>query len=219
MVQVCRGWNVDRLEPRELADAGREQVVRAFVAIALAPEARQFCADALERVRSGLGSVSAAGRWVDPAALHLTVKFLGAVPTSQVPILLERLQARLRGQIAFELAIGRLGVFPNPRAPRVLWLDVLGDRAALGATRERVEVATEPLGYPREKRPFQPHLTLGRVREATTAPDLAAIGRLPAAWPDQTSEPFRVESLEVMRSELGPGGAKYTRLAELRFGA
>ena len=117
----------------------------------------------------------------------------------------------------FELAIGRIGVFPNASRPRVIWLDVIGEIDALRVAQERAEVATVPLGFPRENRPFQPHLTLGRVRESATAPELAAIGRLPATLTIATSPRFRVASVSLIQSQLTSDGARYTRLAEIAF--
>lgn len=191
--------------------------VRAFVAVELPDDARAFCEQAMERARRELGPAERAIRWVDPAGIHVTLKFLGSVPAAQLPDLTERLTVELAGQAPFELGIGGLGAFPGSRAPRVLWLGVRGDLAELANAKERVEVATLPLGYAREAGPYRPHLTLGRVRDRAAPDDLAAIGRLVASWPAQTGPTFPVTSASLMQSHLGPGGAKYTRVAEIPF--
>lgn len=194
------------------------QTIRSFIAIELSMETRAWCQAAIERAQREIGPAASAVRWVDLAALHLTLKFLGTVPTTRVPVLIERLRADLAGQAPFILKIGGLGVFPGVRAPRVVWLAVLGDLAALDACQRRVEAATVPLGFPGEKRPFTPHLTLGRVRETATPEQRAAIGALPASWPSTTSRSFSVRSVSLMQSHLGPGGARYSRLTEIPFG-
>jgi len=191
--------------------------IRSFVAIELPPAVRAFCQAAMDQARQKLGSDAAAVRWVDPEGIHLTLKFLGAVPGDRVPVLIDRLRVGLAGQPPSTLTIGRLGVFPGPRAPRVVWLAVLGDDAALDACQRRVEDATVSLGYPREQRAFRPHLTLGRVRAVATPEQRAAIGALPASWPAETSPSFMVAAASLMQSHLGPGGARYSRLAELPF--
>lgn len=191
------------------------QTIRTFVAIELPPEALGWCETAMERARQTLGPVASAVRWVNPAGIHLTLKFLGSVPAARLPVLVEQLRAALAGQEPFTLQIGALGVFPGPKAPRVIWLATLGELAALGACQQRVEAATVPLGYPTEARPFRPHLTLGRVRETATPEERAAIGALPAGWPAGTSPPLAVRRVSLMRSQLGPGGARYSRLAEI----
>lgn len=192
--------------------------IRSFVAIELPAEARAWCQAAIERARRGLGPTASAVRWVNPDGIHLTLKFLGAVPTDQLTALIDQLRIALASQASFTLSIGGLGVFPGPRAPRVLWVSIMGDLEALGACQQRVESATAPLGFPSEKRAFTPHLTFGRVRETATPEQRAAIGALPAAWPPGTSAPFQVTSASLMQSHLGPGGARYSQLAELPFG-
>jgi 2'-5' RNA ligase len=196
---------------------GKLQPVRSFVAIELPTEVRDWCSEAMKHAQSRLGPVSRQVRWVDSAGLHVTLKFLGTVPTSLIPELTDRLERELAGYKPFRLAIGRLGVFPNPRSPRVLWLALQGDLAALGACQARVEAATNPLGFPPEKRPYQPHLTLGRVRETATPEDLATIGALSTGSSTDQTISFPVDAASLMRSQLGPGGARYTRLAELPF--
>lgn len=191
--------------------------VRAFVAIMLPEDVRQYCVDAMARLRQALGPAQRAVRWVDPDGIHVTLKFLGNVPTVQLPDLTERLAVALAGQPPFNLGVGPLGTFPHARAPRVALLQVRGDLNQLGDAKERVEAATEPLGFPREKRPYRPHLTLGRVRENAAPADLSALARAIASLSDQSGPTFRATSASLMQSHLGPGGAKYTRLSELPF--
>lgn len=193
------------------------QTIRSFVAIELPTDARAWCRAAIERAQRELGPTAAAVRWVDPDGIHLTLKFLGAVPSNRVPVLIDRLRAELTDQAPFTLAVGGLGVFPGPRSPRVLWLGVLGDLTELEACQQRVENAIVPLGFPSEQRQFKPHLTLGRVRETATPEQRAAIGALPPTWPSGTSAPFRVTAVSLMQSRLSPRGARYSRLAEIAF--
>jgi 2'-5' RNA ligase len=197
-----------------MADPTTGASLRAFVALELPDPARAFCAEAIARARSALGADTRVVRWVDPDGIHLTLKFLGSVPAAQVSEIVDRVAEAVASVPAFSVAVGGLGLFPNQRAPRVIWLALLGNVTALGQCQERVEAATVPLGFAREKRPFQPHLTLGRVREGAAPPQLAAIGRLPIGWPANRSEPFLVPSISLMQSHLSPAGARYTRVAE-----
>jgi len=191
--------------------------IRSFVAIELPPDALDYCEEATIRAKRLLGSAESAVRWVRPEGIHITLKFLGSVPGDQVPELARRLTATLANQPVFSLTIHGLGVFPNPRSPRVVWLGLEGDLAALDQAQQRVEEATEPLGYPREKQPFRPHLTLGRVREGMSSEDLAEIGRLAREWPEGSGVSFAATAASLMRSNLGRGGSRYTRLAEIPF--
>jgi RNA 2',3'-cyclic 3'-phosphodiesterase len=207
--------NAKTLDRKAMRDPTTDSSMRAFVALELPDEARAFCAKAMDRARSALGPDGRAVRWVDPEAIHLTLKFLGSVASARIPEVVERVAQTVANAGAFPIAVGGLGLFPNQRAPRVIWLALHGDLAALCDCQERVEIATVPLGFPREKRPFQPHLTLGRVREGAALADLATIGRLPMGWPTDASAPFLVTSISLMQSHLGPGGARYTRVAAL----
>lgn len=201
-----------------MQDMQETGTIRCFVAIELPPDALGYCEEATIRAKRLLGSAESAMRWVRPEGIHVTLKFLGSVPGEQVPELARRLTGSLAAQPPFGLTIHGLGVFPNPRSPRVVWLGLEGDLAALGQAQQRVEEATEPLGYPRERQPYRPHLTLGRVREGTSSEDLAEIGRLPREWPEGPGASFEATFASLMRSNLGRGGARYTRLAEIPFG-
>lgn len=197
----------------------RGSLVRAFVAIMLPDDVRGYCLDVMTRLRQALGPAERALRWVDPEGIHVTLKFLGNVRTIQLSDLTERLASELVDQAPFDLGIGSLNAFPNPRAPRVALLQVAGDLRQLGNAQARVEAATEPLGFSREKRPYRPHLTLGRVRENASPADLAALARALSGLSDsvQRAPAFRVTSASLMQSHLGPGGAKYTPLRAFRL--
>jgi len=191
--------------------------IRAFVAIELPAEARDYCDEVLARAKRLLASAQGAVRWIRPEGIHVTLKFLGSVPGEQVPELTQRLMTALTGQAPFDVTLHDLGVFSSAESPRVIWLGLEGNLRALGQAQERVEEATGPLGYPRDKRPYRPHLTLGRVREDAPLEELAEIGQLPSEWPRGPGCTFRVTSASLMRSNLSRGGARYTRLADIPF--
>ena len=108
-------------------------------------------------------------RLVDPDGVHLTLKFLGNVDSSRVPALTDALDAVGEGAVPFALHLRDVGVFPDRRSPRVLWAGVSGDTEALAALARRVDDACANVGFPREQRPFSPHLTLARLRDRASA--------------------------------------------------
>ena len=169
--------------------------------------------DALrERLGREIGRLRDAARdvaWVAEANLHVTLKFIGDVDEARVPGLVAAMRGAASQTAAFDVAVRGLGCFPDAGRPRVIWagLEGAGGLAALAA---RVDAALAALGIPRESRPFAAHVTLGRVRGPRANPALAGalagrgdFGRLP------------VTSLSVMRSDLHPGGARYTELARV----
>jgi 2'-5' RNA ligase len=190
-----------------------DETLRLFVAVDLSPEVRAVLRDAQARLREQQLPV----RWVTPDGAHVTLKFLGAVNPSQVDALTSSLHEIAARHRPFTLRTGALGAFPDMNRPRVVWLAIEGDRATLQHLRDDVEQTIAPLGFPTEQRTFSPHLTLGRTHKDVASSQRAAIGRAVAQQPAPHSVSFAVDEIVLMRSELGPSGARYTPLAKERM--
>lgn len=141
--------------------------------------------------------------------MHLTLKFFGDVDTTRLSDIEDALTRSAAGVGPFALKLQGAGTFPlgGPAAPRVLWLGVEDVSGGLAELRQRFERECEAAGFAREARPFRPHLTLGRVRvpdaEARRAADAhRVLGLTPVA--------FVVTEVCLVRSELGPGGSRYS---------
>jgi 2'-5' RNA ligase len=183
--------------------------VRAFVAIEL-PGSVKF---ALSQLQDNLKrSEHTSVKWVDTGSIHLTLKFLGNIATETIPELTKVLSEAARGITPFHLELGEMGVFPNLRAPRVVWVGLRGETATLSVLQENIENALIPLGFPPENRAFSPHLTLGRVREKASPGERRSLGQAVASSKVASREPFPVDSLSLMRSTLTREGAVYSRL-------
>ena len=187
---------------------GRAQTVRVFVAVDLPPPAKEI----LQRTVQQLGGILPAGiRWVDPAGIHLTLKFLGDVHAGRVDALLAAME---RAAVKFEhtslpLSLSGLGVFPNARESRVLWAGVEGDLEALGGLQIQVDEALFELGFARERRPFRPHLTLGRVRDQVSQTQRREIGQVMGQAHLAGSHSWEAREIHLIRSTLTPNGAIY----------
>jgi len=185
--------------------------LRLFVAIELSDDVRE----ALARVQSELRKLPLPPlRWVRPEGVHLTLKFLGETPTERVPAIEAALRQAVAGLSPFPVALGPLGTFGG-RRPRVLWVGMTGDVDRLQELQGLVERGLAALGFPREGRPYSPHLTLARVPPAAAAGP-ALEEALAAAPPLRASMEAREVSLMVSR--LQPGGAVYERLAAFPLG-
>ena len=177
--------------------------VRAFIALELPDALRERIAALASSLKPNLPDV----RWLAPETYHLTLRFLG--PSS--PEALAALEAPLRAAAAacppMTLRVGDLGVFPAPRAARVLWLGLSlpPPLLELQAACERAAVAA---GYPPEGRPFRAHLTLGRFSEPRRF--------VPPAQPELGEAP--VDRLILFRSDLKPQGAEHTPLLSFSLG-
>ena len=189
--------------------------IRAFVAVGIAAAAREQLIGAAGRIRERIPDGI---QWANPDGMHLTLKFMGNIPASAVAPLLEALGPVAAGRRPFGLELAGWGAFPQARRPRVLWAGVGGDLEALAGLQAAAEAAIAGLGYPPETRRFAPHITLGRPRRGLSDAQLSRIGAavdgvappLPAGW--------RVTSVELMRSELLPSGARYTMLGSAALG-
>jgi 2'-5' RNA ligase len=153
--------------------------------------------------------------WVKPAAMHLTLQFLGEVDAERVPAILAAIAAIQRNtdiQQSRTLSLAPVGAFPNLRRPQTIWAGVGGDLAALERLYHTLASALELLGFPPEMRPFRAHLTLGRVRREATESQRAALGAAIAALPPPQPMPWQSGLPILYQSTLTPQGAIYQAL-------
>ena len=142
-------------------------------------------------------------RWVNRAQMHLTLRFLGDTAVSQLPAVQNQLTELASQHAPFRLWLKGVGAFPNRRRPRVLWADLDGDLGLLRAMQAQLEDRVVSLGWSREKRPFSPHVTLGRVKDARNVPELD--------WDVDLAEmEMGVTAVQLVQSELRPSGPRYT---------
>jgi 2'-5' RNA ligase len=175
----------------------RDDVVRAFVALEIPADARQRIVDRLQPLRPRLPGL----RWTAPESLHLTLRFLGDTRPGQVEGLAGDLAAAAAGCPAGLARLPGLGLFPERGAPRILWLGFeLPD--AIYDLQRACERAARAAGFEPERRPFAPHLTLGRWRDRAPRPELP---------PCDLGE-LRLDRLVLFRSQLDPRGAVHTAL-------
>ena len=189
-----------------------EPAIRAFIAVQISPAARKALAGVIER----LGTTVPRGvRWVNPRGVHLTLKFLGDITPALTQQVLEAVRGSGQGTRSFRIHLSGLGMFPNQRQPRVLWAGVAGGLDALSGLQGAVETAMAELEFPREGRPFSPHLTIGRVRHEVSPGQRRAIAEAISSVVLEPTEPWLVESVDLMQSALTPQGAVYTSLGSV----
>jgi len=136
--------------------------MRSFVAIELPGRVRESLAALRERLRKS----GAAASWVREENMHLTLRFLGDVAEPDLERLSETLGEALRPFSPLTLRIQNLGAFPNPRRPNVIWAGVETLSGTLLEVQAAVEAAARAIGLPPDDKPFHPHITLARIRDA-----------------------------------------------------
>jgi len=179
--------------------------IRTFIAAELSDEVRSQICGAIVRLRECLEGV----RWVATENLHLTFKFLGNVEPDHLERVLCEVEGVARGSAPFVLSFSGLGVFPNVRRPRVIWVGVDDGSDDLIAIQKAVETALVRRGFPKDDKPFRPHLTVGRVRSKRPTPDLAAL----LSDIEVRPSPQMITHVSVFRSDLTPNGPIYKALA------
>jgi 2'-5' RNA ligase len=194
---------------------GHLRPLRLFIAIPVSAEAKRALDTVIGRV-----AVQAPGgvRWVHPEGIHLNVKFLGNVEPTLVNPIAEAMGRAAAGGSAFRLQLAGLGMFPSERRPRVLWAGVAGNLEALEALQGRMEAEMSALSFPPERRPFSPHLTLGRVGQETSEGLSCRVSTALQASSLDPTGPWQVETVNLMRSDPAPGGSIYSALASVPIG-
>jgi 2'-5' RNA ligase len=183
--------------------------LRAFIALEF-PESLQA---AIHQETASLREAAGPSvvRWVPAENMHLTLKFLGDVPSSNLEFINQVLAAEAAKIQGFTLSVGGLGAFPNLKRARVVWIGVRGP-AELGMLQANIERAIAKLGYAGEERPFSPHLTIGRIKQSAAIPDQQRLRRALESTQIGQIGKTEIRSVALMRSELRPTGSIYTQL-------
>ena len=200
-------------------------MIRAFLAVQLSQQLRAELAVVQQELKCRLEPEMKRDRrisWAQPASIHLTIKFLGDMDEQVIDPLLVAVEQAIGSQMAVNVPLERLGAFPRPHSPRVLWVGP-SENWERGAEAKRVaeihgaiEQACEGLSFLRETRPFSPHLTLARIKvgERHVGVALAKGGVLDRPL---SLGSLAVESVVLMKSELKPSGSVYTKLWDVRL--
>lgn len=184
--------------------------MRTFIAADMPSAAREGLALFLAQLRSlEIDKL----RWVQPEAVHLTLKFLGEIDQERVGPVLSAMKESCDGASTFGLSTGGLGCFPNHRSPQVVWLGLEGDTEALGLLQAKLDgELNSTVGLPLENRPFRPHLTLARVRRGASETERRQIWEAIEATPPPETIAWQVSQLTLVHSTLLPQGPQYRTL-------
>jgi len=180
--------------------------IRSFLAFELPEEIKRVVTEISGEARKLPIQV----RWVKVSSIHLTVVFMGDVEEADLPGIQEVVGQVCHGYAPFSLAVNGMGIFGPVRNPRVLWIGLEGHVDRMARFRHALHAGLKPLGIREEKRPFRPHLTLGRFRKGPNPGTV--IDRFLSRYQDLSSPECSLEKLVLFRSQLGPGGAIYHKL-------
>ena len=200
-------------------------MIRAFLAVELSQELQAELATVQQNLKRRIEPEMKRDTrisWTKPASIHLTIKFLGDMDEQVIDPMLVAVEQTVGSQIPVNVPLERLGAFPRPQSPRVLWVGPSenwergGEATRIAEIHGAIEQACEGLSFLRETRPFSPHLTLARIKvgERHVGVALARIGVLDLPL---SLGSLAVESVVLMKSELKPTGSVYTKLWNVRL--
>ena len=194
--------------------SGKAQTQRLFVAIQVPEEVKTQLALAGTELREKLPS--AAASWTRPENMHLTLRFLGNVDESKVESLKASLAQTLSGVGPVPLISERLSCFPDLRYPRIVWAWVYDNAERLPQLQRRVAEATQAFTHEPPESRFVGHITLARLRQIKR-PQAELIASFVNGAVDRKFGRWTADRVDLIRSELSPGGSRYTTLAEIRL--
>lgn len=188
------------------------KTTRTFVAVAVPDPV----AAKLSRLQQRLAADVSGVRWTQSMPFHVTLAFVGDVEETRLIDVCRAVGRAASAIPPFSARIEGLGAFPRPAQPRTLWLGVGGDDArVLEALHVAVARELSSLGYPPEERPFQPHITIGRLqRGGRPGTDLTPVVDHFRTWSPGS---FRVTEVVTFASTLDPDGPVYTPMARARL--
>jgi len=181
-------------------------MIRSFLAFELPLDIKKIVA----QVSGEVGKSTLNVRWVKVDNIHLTVVFIGNINPDDIPDMGSMVQKVCLQYGPFDISLKGMGVFPNNRRPRVIWLGLHGDLERLSFFRDALQKHLRPFGVKEEKRRFRPHLTLGRFRKHKRG--ASQLDEFILTYKDLTGPVCHLNELILFRSDLKPGGAEHTKL-------
>jgi RNA 2',3'-cyclic 3'-phosphodiesterase len=182
----------------------KNETWRVFCAIELPSLVIEKISEHIMRLRAAAPDSPAS--WSRPENVHLTLKFIGEIGQNRVADLSQAAAAAVAGFSPFEILIKNTGSFPKQGTPRVFWIGVDDYSEKLKQLQGKLEDECVQLGFAKEARTFNPHLTIARGRKPRGARALAAAHKEMGFAPTEVS----VRELTVIRSELSSAGSNYT---------
>ena len=187
------------------------QSIRTFIALELPPAVFSL----LHKVQQDLKRMNIRARWVRPENIHITLKFLGDINPGDIDKIGAAMTAAAIEFPSVTLTVRGIGVFPGIKRPRVIWVGLGGDIRSLLSLQSRLEQELAGAGFPKDKRSFKAHLTLGRIKQSAGP---AVIRQMISEYATLSSDEFSCNQVILFKSDLKPSGAVYSKLKQTRIG-
>lgn len=183
--------------------------MRTFIALDFSPEIINKITEIINYFKTQ--TPQRALKWVAPQNLHLTIKFLGEVPENKIEQIKGLINQALRNENAFEIGVDGIGMYPNQHMPRVVWLGIEGSERLKGI-HNKLDTTLEKADIPPDKRSFNPHLTIARIRRNTDKETVKEIGKTLSGFKVDSLGRCTINNIILYKSDLTPEGPEYTAL-------
>lgn len=183
--------------------------MRTFIAIELNKEIKE----ALSGIQKKIKTMPEDVKWVAPHNIHLTLKFLGEVDEAKIPKIIQSIKEAAIQFKPFRVALADIGVFPNLKFPRIIWIGIEEGKEKLEELAKFLENLLARLKFPKEKRSFSPHLTLGRIKSLRSKDAFCA--KINEVRVEKLRQ--EIQSIILFKSTLAPGGPIYEKIAEVNL--
>ena len=183
--------------------------IRAFIAIALPENVIRH----LKNLQALLKTYQIKASWPNPSNMHLTLKFLGDIPSSKINIIKDSIHEAVldfkKENKRLSLSIKGLGVFPSGKKPRIIWAGIHRQTSRLETMHLLLDKHLEKVGCKKEKIYFSPHITLCRLKQSVSKNRITQILQTHA---DMESDSFLTKQITLFKSQLISSGAVHTKL-------
>lgn len=185
------------------------KTVRSFIAIEIPSTIQKNIETYQQPLRKMGGGVS----WVKAKNIHLTLKFLGDVPETQINDISNKIFETCANVPQFKISITGTGFFPNAKRPKIVWVGCQEPSGTLTILQKAIDARLSEIGFERETRKFSPHLTIGRIKNPLGIQDM--VQKVETGKFDGGE--FVVREIILMQSQLHPGGSIYTPLSKINL--
>jgi RNA 2',3'-cyclic 3'-phosphodiesterase len=188
--------------------------MRLFVAVDTGPDIASAVMPIVAELKHRAERLAPLARftWAVPSRVHLTLRFIADVDPKTADTIAAALERGVP-RMPFSVEIGGVDVFPDRGAPRVFWLGLTSGLDGMVKLEEHLSTRLLSVGIPREERPFRPHVTLCRVRDASGLRPTALLQGLA----DASLGSFRVSSYTLFESRPTPHGPEYRPIVTSRL--
>lgn len=178
--------------------------LRIFVAVELPTECRKILKD----IQDELQTIEADVKWVLPENCHITLKFLGNVEELRRKSITDIMDNNTRDLASFPITVEQIGAFPSIEKPQIIWAGIGEGHELLKNLANALESDFAKVGFPQEARPFNAHITIGRLRSHHNARNL--ISKLTSI--QIPSIKIQIKHLTLYQSVLSSQGPVYSAI-------